>query len=105
MTEEELDTLKREIEKSKSKEMKYAEQQEELTMTLKLLDSATLELEELQNKKEELDGSTEKLSKENKDLLNKMEVLNQELERVKSEGQELAKQDVRLYEVFRSPIS
>lgn len=90
----ELDTLKREIEKTKSKEMKFVEQQEELSITLKLLDSATLELEELQNKKEELDGNTEKLSKENKDLLNKMEVMNQELERVKTEGQEQAKQDI-----------
>jgi hypothetical protein len=40
-----------------------------INITVKLfLDSATLELEELQNKKEELDGNTEKLSKENKDL-------------------------------------
>jgi prefoldin subunit 5 len=63
-----------------------------------------LELEELQNKKEELDGNTEKLSKENKDLLNKMEVMNQELERVKTEGQEQAKQDVMYLFIFTSII-
>lgn len=88
--------LKSQLNNFKSAKEEYIGQKNELLETRTLLDSKTVEFEQLFN-------DSEKLSKENKELLNRLEALESELNDTKKESQGIAKQEVSYWILFFTP--